>query len=112
MSGLHVVKDVLGDAEINLKEAKDVRWLSHNNAVQSLCHTLPSVVASLEREAAERGEPMAIGLARMINTYQFIASLYLFCDVLQALTCVSATGGRFVGCLVTSECYNGPPQCV
>ncbi len=82
MSGLHAVQDVLGDPEINLKETKDVRWLSHNNAVQSLRRTLSSVVVSLEREAAERGEPMAVGLVRMVKTYQFVASLYLFCDVL------------------------------
>ena len=82
MSGLHAVQDVLDDPEINLKESKDVRWLSHNNAVQSLRRTLPSVVASLEREAAERGEPMAIGLAGIIKTYKFITSLYLFCNVL------------------------------
>ena len=82
MTGLHALQDVLGDPEINLKEAKDVRWLSHNNAVQSLRRTLSSVVASLEREAAERGEPMAIGLVKMIKTYLFVASLYLFCDVL------------------------------
>ena len=25
---------------------------------------------------------MAIGLAKMVRTYQFVASLYLFCDVL------------------------------
>jgi hypothetical protein len=82
MSGLHSMQNILGDPEINLKEAKDVRWLSHNNAVQSLRRSLPSVVASLEREATERGEPMAIGLVKMIKSYDFVASLYLFCDVL------------------------------
>ena len=78
MTVLHTIQDVLGDPEINLKEAKDVRWLSHNNAVQSLRQTLTSVVASLEREAAERGEPVAIGLVKLVKTYEFIASLYLF----------------------------------
>ena len=47
--------------------------------MQSLCHTLPSVVASLEREEVERGEPVAIGPAKIV---EFVASLYLFCDVL------------------------------
>ena len=54
MTGPHAVQEVLGDPEIKLKEVKDVRWLSHNIAVQSLRRTLPSVVASLEREAEER----------------------------------------------------------
>ena len=82
MIGLHAIQGVLGDPEITLKEAKDVCWLSHNNAVQSLRRTLPSVVASLEREAAERGEPVAIGLVKIVKSYYFVASLYLFCDVL------------------------------
>ena len=81
MSGLHAIQGVL-DPEITLKEAKDVRWLSHNNAVQSLRRTLPSVVASLERETAERGEPVAIGLVKIVKSYNFVAGLYLFCDVL------------------------------
>ena len=68
MSGFHAVQSVLGDPEIKLKEAKDVRRFSHNNAVPSLRRSLPSVVASLEREATERGEPMAIGLAKMVKT--------------------------------------------
>ena len=50
--------------------------------MQSLRRTLPSVVASLEREADERVEPMAIGLVKIVKTYQFVASLYFFCDVL------------------------------
>ena len=66
MSGLHALQEVLHDPLINLKEAKDVRWLSNNNAVQSLRRTLSSVVVSLEREATERGEPMAIGLVKTI----------------------------------------------
>ena len=64
MSGLPAVQSVLGDPEIKLKE---VQWLLHNNAVQSLRCCLPSVVASLEREATERGKPMAFGLAKMVK---------------------------------------------
>lgn len=39
-------------------------------------------MASVAREATERGEPMAIGLVRMIRSHNFVASLYLFCDIL------------------------------
>ena len=82
MAGLHAIQEVLGDQTLKLKEAKDVRWLSHNAAIQTLRRTLPSVVASLEREAVERGEPVALGLAKMIKTYEFVATLYLFSDIL------------------------------
>lgn len=53
MAGLQAIQDVLGGQTLKFKEAKDVRWLSHNTAVQTLRRTLPSIVASLEREAAE-----------------------------------------------------------
>lgn len=82
MAGLEAIQVVLGDQTLKLKEAKDVRWLSHNAAIQTLRRTLPSVVASLEREAVERGEPVALGLAKMIKTYEFVATLYLFSDIL------------------------------
>lgn len=78
MAGLQEVQDILGDLILKLKEAKDVSWLSHNAAVQTLRRTLPSVVASFEREAAERGEPTALGLAKMVKTYDFVASLIYF----------------------------------
>lgn len=82
MAGLKAIQEVLGDQTLKLKEAKDVRWLSHNAAVQTLRRTLPAVVASLEREATERGEPVALGLAKMVKHYDFVASLYLFSDIL------------------------------
>ena len=53
-AGRHATQIVLGDQTL---EAIDVRWISHNNAVQSLCRTLPSVVASLEREAVKEENP-------------------------------------------------------
>jgi len=37
-----------------------VRWLSHDQAVQTLRRTLPAVLTALEREGSENGEPVAI----------------------------------------------------
>ena len=82
MAALHSIQETMETPTLKLKEAKDVRWLSHDAAVQTLKRTLPSVIASLEREAVERGEPIALGLVKMIKTYNFVASLYLFSDVL------------------------------
>ena len=62
MSGLHAIQALLDDPAIKLKEAKDVRWLSHDAAVATLLRIFPSLMASLEREATERGEPIAEGL--------------------------------------------------
>lgn len=62
MAGLHAIQMVLADPVIKLKQAKDVRWLSHETAISSILSTMPSLIASLEREASERKEPAAVGL--------------------------------------------------
>ena len=50
---------------------------------------LPAVITSLEREAEERGEPVAIGLSRVVQQYKFIATLYMMCDVLPKVSRLS-----------------------
>ena len=62
MSGLHAIQALLDDPAIKLKEAKDMRWLSHDAAVATLLRILPSLMESLERKATERGKPTAEGL--------------------------------------------------
>ena len=76
-SGLHAIQALLDDPFIKLKEAKDVRWLSHDAAIATVLRILPSLIASLEREATERGEPMAEGLVRFVKSYNFIATAHL-----------------------------------
>ena len=82
LSGLHAIQALLDDPAIKLKEAKDVRWLSHDAAIASLLHTLPSLIASLEREATERGEPTAEGLLQFVMSHFFIATALLLHKVL------------------------------
>ena len=60
----------------------DTRWLSHNAACQTLKKVLPAVIVSLEREAEERGEALAVGLCKVVQKYNFIATLYMMCDAL------------------------------
>ena len=81
-AGLVAIQEILNDPVIKLKEAKDVRWLSHEQAIKAIVRILPSVITSLEREATERGEPTAVGLVRVGKTYYFIASCYLLNSVL------------------------------
>ena len=56
-SGLAEIQSILGAPQLKFKEPKAVRWLSHAVAVNSLKCSLPSLLCSLEREAAERGDP-------------------------------------------------------
>lgn len=74
------MQGVLGDPEIKLKKAKNVQCLLHNNEVQSLCHNLLSVVASLERGATERGEPMAIGWPKWLR-HTSLLPVCTFCNL-------------------------------
>ena len=79
-AGLSAIQSILHDP--SFKQAKGHRWLSHEGACQTLRRTLQSIYVSLQREAAERNEPMADGLCRQMSKFNFVATLYLLCDVL------------------------------
>ena len=72
-----------------MREAKDVRWLSHDAAVASILRILPSLIASLDQEASERGEPVASGLLRFVKTYNFVATAHLLHKVLPHISRLS-----------------------
>ena len=80
-SGLKALQELLETPALKLKPL-DTRWLSHDNACQTLKRVLPAVIASLEREAEERGEALAVGLSRVVQRYNCIATLYMMCDAL------------------------------
>ena len=82
MAGLHAIQEVLDDPVIKLKQAQDVRWLSHKSAILSILRTFQSLVASLEREGSERGEPAVVGLVKFVKTYYFVACCKLLSKVL------------------------------
>ena len=88
-AGLKAVQEVLDDPCLKLKEARDVRWLSHELAVQILRKTLPAVLTALEREGSERGEPVALGLVKSMKHYYFISCLYMMSEVLPHLSRLS-----------------------
>ena len=52
--GSSIIQAVLNDPIL------DVRWLSHERAVQNLRQCFPFVLASLEREASERHDAQAL----------------------------------------------------
>ena len=71
MANLHAIQEVFNDPNIKCKQAKDVRWLSHDMAIKALIRTLPSLFISLDHEASENNEPTAHGLLK------FMLSLFL-----------------------------------
>ena len=90
-AGLTAIQNVLDDPVLRLKQAKDVRWLSHNAAVEALRRSLSSVLVSLDREASERSNPTASGLLKFTKQFFFVAALSLFADVLPHLAKLSRT---------------------
>ena len=88
-ASLHAIQEVLNDPSIKCKQAKDVRWLSHENAIKAVVCTLPFLLVSLDREASEHGEPTAHGLYKFMKSYKFVACTYLLHDVLPHLSRLS-----------------------
>ena len=88
-SGMKAIHEMLNSTYLKLKEAKDVRWLSHDQAVQTLRRCLAAVLTALEREAVENGEAVAVGLVKVMKSYHFIACLHLMSEVLPHLSHLS-----------------------
>ena len=61
------VQDLLEMPQLKLVKAVDTRWLSHDRAVSVLRRTYDAVVISLEREATERHDATAAGLANLLG---------------------------------------------
>lgn len=85
MSDLQEIQTLLN--ELKITEAKDVRWLSHDDrVVKAILKCLPNLLTSLDREASERTEAQAQGLLSFMQTYDFVAALYMFSDILPVLS--------------------------
>lgn len=47
---------------------------------------ITSVIISLERQAAEKDDPKAIGLLKLTSQWKFVATLHAMCDILPKLS--------------------------
>ena len=72
-----------------MTQSKDVRWLSHEAAMQTVRKCYQSLIVSLERQAEEKGDTKATGLAVQMQKYNFIAALMMMCDALPILAQLS-----------------------
>jgi len=80
------------DPALKLKNPRDVRWLSHEAAVDTILRTLPSLLLAFEEDSKSpirESRALAIGLTKITRSYSFIASLCLFADVLPIVNRVS-----------------------
>ena len=76
-------------AMLKPKQAKAVRWLSHDQACETMQQIYPCVLLSLKYEAEERDDPKAIGLLKQMEDWSFLACLNTLCDILPALASMS-----------------------
>ena len=86
---LKEVQEMLDEPKLYLVDAVDTRWLSTDQACRSLHRCLPSVLSTLGNEAAQKANPVAIGLNKILGNYMFVATLHLMCDVLPLLSRLS-----------------------
>ena len=86
---LDEVQKLLDEPQLKMKDAVDTRWLSTDQACRSLWRCFPSVLATLGNEAAEKENPVAIGLSKILGKYKFVATLHLMCDILPLLSRLS-----------------------
>ena len=89
MANLHAIQEILNDPLIKCKLAKDVRRLSHDNAIKALVRCLPSILVRLDREASENVEHTAHGLFKFMKYYKFVACPYLLSNGLPQLSHLS-----------------------
>ena len=69
------IQELLGDPQLKIKEAKFVRWLSHEKAVSTIVKVFPSLLTSLKAEADDHGSPVALGLYTLMTKYEFVCAM-------------------------------------
>ena len=72
-----------------LKKACDTRWLSFNNAIQSLYADLVAVLQTLKQLKQSADQPAAHGLLKKINKVKFIGTVYILKWILPILATLS-----------------------
>jgi hypothetical protein len=86
MKHLLIFQEALQDPVLKPKRAITTRWLSHDAACSTMRQIATCVLISLQREAAERADPKAIGLYKLASTWRFVATLHTMCDILPKLS--------------------------
>lgn len=79
----------MNEPMLKLKQAKDVRWLSHCNAVEALRKSFKAVIFSMSREASERTCATAAGLHKFLTSYNCMATIQMLSDILPHLNILS-----------------------
>ena len=81
-TGLEEIQTILNDPHLKFKLLCSTRWLSRTQAVDAVRKSLCPLLVSLDREASERMNATALGLATLCKTHMFISTVMLMSDIL------------------------------
>ncbi|KAJ8043431.1 hypothetical protein HOLleu_10511 [Holothuria leucospilota] len=90
--GRSVVQELLSETlneSVKISNPAETRWLSLGECAVKLKNIFTSVVVSLEREAEERADTTAAGLVKLMTKLEFVATLFLLCEVLPTVNRLS-----------------------
>ena len=85
---LRLLQEAVEDTPVALKQPNAVCWLSLLNAVDAIDKSWAALVAVLGEEAANQ-DPVAIGLSKRVECYQFVAYTCIMLDILPVFTKLS-----------------------
>jgi hypothetical protein len=76
------IQAVLAHPQLKMLKPGDTRWLSHRNSVHAIRQSFSPLVVALESIYEENDDAEAFGLAKLVKSYNFIASVSMLCDAL------------------------------
>ena len=88
-AALHEIQRIIEEPVLHLKNAVHTRWLSHEQSINAIRHTIPPLITALEREVENNDNAIARGLVIAIKLYNFVATVYLLSDILPHLAILS-----------------------
>ena len=79
---LREIQAVLAHPQLKMLKPGDTRWLSHRNSVHAIRRSFSPLVTTLESIYEEGGDAEAFGLAKLVKSYNFVATVSMLCDAL------------------------------
>ena len=88
-SALKEMQALVNHPKLKMVKPSDTHWLAHNRSVKAIRYSMRPLIDTLEHIHDDTGEPEALGMLRIMKTYNFVATLMVLSDVLPVLTCLS-----------------------
>ena len=66
-AAFHEIQKIMDEPVLHLRKTIHTRWLSYDPAVTAICHTLSSLLTTLEKVVAEKNDVVVQGLVRPVT---------------------------------------------